>query len=68
METSSDETVLYEQRDRVVTITLNRPDAMNAIDPPTHEALVAAWARFRDDDSAWVKAFAEKRTPAFKAR
>jgi hypothetical protein len=41
---------------------------MNAIDPPTHEALVAAWARFRDDDSAWVKAFAEKRTPAFKAR
>ena len=36
-------TVLYEQKDRVVTITLNRPDAMNAVDPETHEALIDAW-------------------------
>jgi enoyl-CoA hydratase len=27
---------------------------MNAIDPETHEALIAAWTRFRDDDGAWV--------------
>jgi enoyl-CoA hydratase/carnithine racemase len=46
--------VLYEQRERVVTITINRPEAMNAIDPETHEALIAAWTRFRDDDGAWV--------------
>jgi E-phenylitaconyl-CoA hydratase len=46
--------VLYEQAGRVVTITMNRPDAMNAIDPETHQALVKAWTRFRDDDSAWV--------------
>ena len=26
-------TVLYEQAGRIVTITMNRPDAMNAIDP-----------------------------------
>src|SRR3989442_8409497 len=47
-------TVLYEQKDQIVTITINRPDAMNAIDPETHQALVEAWTRFRDDDGAWV--------------
>jgi enoyl-CoA hydratase/carnithine racemase len=46
--------VLYEQSDRIVTITINRPEALNAIDPETHEALIGAWTRFRDDDSAWV--------------
>jgi enoyl-CoA hydratase/carnithine racemase len=46
--------VLYEQTDRIVTITINRPEAMNAIDPETHQALIDAWTRFRDDDSAWV--------------
>ncbi len=47
-------TVLYDQKDRIVTITINRPEAMNAIDPETHRALIGAWTRFRDDDSAWV--------------
>ena len=46
--------VLYEQSDRIVTITMNRPDAMNAIDPETHAALIEAWSRFRDDEDAWV--------------
>ncbi len=46
--------VLYEQKDRIVTITINRPEAMNAIDPETGQALIEAWTRFRDDDSAWV--------------
>ena len=47
-------TVLYKQAGKIVTITINRPDAMNAIDPETQEALVEAWTRFRDDDGAWV--------------
>lgn len=46
--------VLYEQKDKIVTITINRPEALNAIDPETHQALIEAWTRFRDDDSAWV--------------
>ena len=33
-------TVLYEQAGKVATITINRPDAMNAIDPETQDALV----------------------------
>jgi enoyl-CoA hydratase/carnithine racemase len=47
-------TVLYEQNGHVVTIIINRPEAMNAIDPETHGALIDAWTRFRDDDGAWV--------------
>jgi enoyl-CoA hydratase/carnithine racemase len=43
--------VLFEARDRVAHLTLNRPEARNAIDPETHELLWAAWERFRDDDS-----------------
>ena len=46
--------LLYEQQDHVVTITLNRPEAMNAIDPETHGELIDAWMRFRDDSEAWV--------------
>src|SRR6266540_6867923 len=46
--------VLYEQSDRLVTITINRPEAMNAIDPETNQALIDAWTRFRDDGLAWV--------------
>ncbi len=60
-------TVLYEQKDRIVTITINRPEAMNAIDPETHEALIAAWTRFRDDDSAWVAILTGAGDQAFSA-
>src|SRR2546422_11156953 len=60
-------TVLYEHKDRIVTITMNRPEVMNAIDPETHEALVAAWTRFRDDDSAWVAILTGAGDKAFSA-
>lgn len=60
-------TVLYDQNDKIVTITINRPDAMNAIDPETHEALVAAWVRFRDDDAAWVAILTGAGDKAFSA-
>ena len=60
-------TVRYEQQDRIVTITINRPEAMNAIDPETHEALIAAWTRFRDDDSAWVAILTGAGEQAFSA-
>ncbi|MEK7446315.1 MAG: enoyl-CoA hydratase-related protein, partial [candidate division NC10 bacterium] len=59
--------VLYEQADRIVTITINRPDAMNAIDPNTHQALIEAWTRFRDDDSAWVAILTGAGEKAFSA-
>src|SRR5215470_18413680 len=59
--------VLYEQKDRIVTITMNRPDAMNAIDPDTNQALIEAWTRFRDDDTAWVAILTGAGDKAFSA-
>ena len=43
--------VLYEVRDGVATVTLNRPEAMNAIDPETRAALRDTWRRAAADDS-----------------
>jgi enoyl-CoA hydratase/carnithine racemase len=44
--------VLYDKGgDRIARITINRPEARNAIDPETHELLCETWADFRDDDS-----------------
>jgi enoyl-CoA hydratase/carnithine racemase len=47
-------TVLYERDGHVVTITYNRPEALNAINGELREDLNAAWLRFRDDTEAWV--------------
>jgi enoyl-CoA hydratase/carnithine racemase len=44
----------YEQAGRTVRITIDRPEALNALDPAHNEAIAAAFARFRDDDGAWV--------------
>jgi enoyl-CoA hydratase/carnithine racemase len=43
--------VLYEKRDRIAFVTINRPEAKNAIDPDVHELLWRTWEDFRDDDS-----------------
>ncbi|HEV8675842.1 MAG TPA: enoyl-CoA hydratase-related protein [Methylomirabilota bacterium] len=59
--------ILYEQKDRIVTITINRPDAMNAIDPETHFELIDAWTRFRDDPEAWVAILTGAGEKAFSA-
>jgi enoyl-CoA hydratase len=47
-------TVLYEKRNRVAYITINRPKVMNCVDPPTAQALVEAWEDFRDDGETYV--------------
>jgi E-phenylitaconyl-CoA hydratase len=47
-------TVLVTVENHVATVTLNRPEAMNAIDPETREALIRTWARMREDDDVRV--------------
>ena len=47
-------TVLYDKRDKVAVVTLNRPEAMNAIDLDTHRLLWEVWRDFRDDDTVEV--------------
>jgi enoyl-CoA hydratase/carnithine racemase len=52
---SADEgVVLYEKRDRIAYLTINRPEARNAVSPEVHRAMIAAWADFAEDDSVDV--------------
>lgn len=48
------ETVLYEIDDGVATLTISRPERRNALDPPTLEALIAAFVRAGEDEAARV--------------
>jgi enoyl-CoA hydratase/carnithine racemase len=48
------ETVLYERTGHVATITYNRPLVLNAVNGELRRDLNAAFARFRDEDDAWV--------------
>jgi len=48
------ETVRYELDGHVATITYNRPEALNAINLELRNDLNDAFARFRDDEDAWV--------------
>ena len=47
-------TVQYARQDHLATLTLHRPEKLNAIDAPMQAALAAAWQRFEADDEAWV--------------
>jgi enoyl-CoA hydratase/carnithine racemase len=49
--------VLYEKGDRIARVTLNRPEAKNAIDPETNDLLWEAWRDFAADDSVDVAIF-----------
>ena len=48
------ENVLYELDGHVATITYNRPDALNAINGAMRRDLNESFARFRDEEDAWV--------------
>jgi enoyl-CoA hydratase/carnithine racemase len=46
--------VLYEKRNRIAYLTINRPEARNAVSPDVHRAMIAAFADFAEDDSVDV--------------
>lgn len=49
------DTVLYEKKlERIVVITINRPEKMNALTMETYELLAQSFDRFSKDDDAWV--------------
>jgi enoyl-CoA hydratase len=46
--------LLYEKIGKIVKITINRPQRMNAVTPELVDSLVASWNRFERDDDSWV--------------
>jgi enoyl-CoA hydratase/carnithine racemase len=48
------DTVRYELEGHVATITYNRPEALNAINGEMRRDLNDAFARFRDEQDAWI--------------
>ncbi len=45
---------LYEKRGRIAYITMNRPEAMNAVHPPASRELAAIFNDFAADPEVWV--------------
>jgi enoyl-CoA hydratase/carnithine racemase len=46
--------VLKERKDKILILTIDRPEALNALDPVTSDELTRAWIEFRDDPHLWV--------------
>ncbi len=46
--------VLYSSSDRIAVVTLNRPEARNAVDPAMALGLEAAVDHLEEDDEVWV--------------
>jgi enoyl-CoA hydratase/carnithine racemase len=46
--------VVYEKKGHIAYITLNRPEAMNAINREVWEGLTNAWTSVRDDPEVWI--------------
>ena len=44
----------YETDDHIAVITIDRPEARNALDMYHFRDLAAAWRRFKKDDDVWV--------------
>jgi len=61
--------LLYEKKlnGRVVVMTMNRPEAMNALNVELSNAIYEGWERFRDDDEAWVAILTGAGDKAFSA-
>lgn len=46
--------VSFELAERVATVTLTRPEAMNALDPETISSLADCWLEIRDNPEIWA--------------
>jgi len=47
-------TILYAKEDKIATITVDRPEALNSLDPKGLEELADALIKFRDDPEVYV--------------
>ena len=61
------EFVVYEKKGRTAYITINRPERLNAVHPPTNAELRRAFVDFRDDPDLWVAILTGTGDHAFSA-
>jgi enoyl-CoA hydratase/carnithine racemase len=59
--------ILYDKHERVAYITINRPEARNAIDFETAQELSNAWMDFRDDENLWIAVITGSGDKSFSA-
>ncbi|MFC1958181.1 enoyl-CoA hydratase/isomerase family protein [Chloroflexota bacterium] len=57
----------YEKKNKIAYITLNRPEARNAMDFEMYEQLSKAWIDVRDDPDVWVAIITGAGDKAFSA-
>ena len=50
----SESVLLKEQRDRVVVLTMNRPEKLNALNKELQDSIIEACQEIRNDDDVWA--------------
>lgn len=61
------EATIYEKKDHLAILTLNRPEAMNAMNAAMRREMGDAFVDFRDDNDAWVLIITGSGQRAFSA-
>ena len=59
--------IRLEREGRLAWVTIDRPEAMNALDMAHNEELNRVWAEFRDDEGLWVAILTGTGNKAFSA-
>ena len=59
--------IRFEKDNRLAIVTIDRPEAMNALDMSHNTELDRVWAEFRDDDDLWVAILTGVGNKAFSA-
>ena len=59
--------IIFEKKEKVAYITINRPEALNALDLQTVKELSQALMEFRDDDGLWAGIITGAGDKAFSA-
>ena len=57
----------YEKKGRIATVTINRPERMNALHPPANLELHDIWNDFQNDPEVWIGVLTGSGDRAFSA-
>ena len=59
--------LIFEKKNKIAYLTINRPEVMNAMDPETYSQLSEAWIEIRDDPNIWCAIITGAGDKAFSA-